>query len=256
MVTSGDGGGQGASTPNATRAVPRTWDGSITTASASTTGCRTSPARSDSPSSNALTRCSRTGRPRASLYREALSDFDELTLPCPDRGDARRGWFVFVVQLPPRRRPRRDGPGTRRSAAFRASLLPGRSPDELLPGALRASRRGVPGLRGGRSAIDRASIFSRSDRAQVARSRAALREVLSAPAMPQLGDARRSELCHVSRCPRKTPSARSMIRSRSTVGSVRSTSASRSHIRRCSPLRGSSPTRTEIPSCRPASDRR
>src|SRR5207245_1259302 len=25
-----------------------------------------------------------------------------LTLPCEDRGAERRGWFVFVVQLPPR----------------------------------------------------------------------------------------------------------------------------------------------------------
>jgi perosamine synthetase len=37
----------------------------------------------------------------ADLYRAALADLDELTLPCPDRSAARRGWFVFVVQLPP-----------------------------------------------------------------------------------------------------------------------------------------------------------
>jgi perosamine synthetase len=38
----------------------------------------------------------------ASLYREALSDLTGggLGLPCPDSGAARRGWFVFVVQLP------------------------------------------------------------------------------------------------------------------------------------------------------------
>ncbi len=43
------------------------------------------------------------GRARvAGLYRDALSDLDELTLPCPDSGGARRGWFVFVVQLPAR----------------------------------------------------------------------------------------------------------------------------------------------------------
>jgi perosamine synthetase len=36
----------------------------------------------------------------AALYREALSDLEELTLPCADSGGARRGWFVFVVQLP------------------------------------------------------------------------------------------------------------------------------------------------------------
>jgi len=36
----------------------------------------------------------------AALYREALDGIEGLTLPCEDRGDATRGWFVFVVQLP------------------------------------------------------------------------------------------------------------------------------------------------------------
>jgi perosamine synthetase len=36
----------------------------------------------------------------AALYREALEDFEGLTLPCGDRGREKRGWFVFVVQLP------------------------------------------------------------------------------------------------------------------------------------------------------------
>ena len=41
------------------------------------------------------------GRARvADLYRAALSGIDGLQLPCPDTGRARRGWFVFVVQLP------------------------------------------------------------------------------------------------------------------------------------------------------------
>ncbi|MGI8413574.1 MAG: DegT/DnrJ/EryC1/StrS family aminotransferase [Solirubrobacteraceae bacterium] len=41
------------------------------------------------------------GRARvAGLYREALAPIDGLTLPCPDAGANRRGWFVFVVQLP------------------------------------------------------------------------------------------------------------------------------------------------------------
>jgi perosamine synthetase len=40
------------------------------------------------------------GRARvAGLYREALAG-TELGLPCPDAGDAVRGWFVFVVQVP------------------------------------------------------------------------------------------------------------------------------------------------------------
>jgi perosamine synthetase len=37
----------------------------------------------------------------AALYREALAEIEGLTLPCEDIGLARRGWFVFVVQLPP-----------------------------------------------------------------------------------------------------------------------------------------------------------
>jgi dTDP-4-amino-4,6-dideoxygalactose transaminase len=36
----------------------------------------------------------------ASLYRDALAELEELALPCADHGEARRGWFVFVVQLP------------------------------------------------------------------------------------------------------------------------------------------------------------
>jgi perosamine synthetase len=41
------------------------------------------------------------GRARvASLYAEALDGIEGLELPCPDAGGARRGWFVYVVQLP------------------------------------------------------------------------------------------------------------------------------------------------------------
>jgi perosamine synthetase len=42
------------------------------------------------------------GRVRvAGLYRSALGEVEGLTLPCPDLDGNRRGWFVFVVQLPP-----------------------------------------------------------------------------------------------------------------------------------------------------------
>jgi perosamine synthetase len=41
------------------------------------------------------------GRTRvASLYREALAGIEGLELPCEDAGGDRRGWFVFVVQVP------------------------------------------------------------------------------------------------------------------------------------------------------------
>jgi perosamine synthetase len=36
----------------------------------------------------------------AERYREALAGIEGLELPCPDAGGNRRGWFVFVVQLP------------------------------------------------------------------------------------------------------------------------------------------------------------
>jgi perosamine synthetase len=36
----------------------------------------------------------------AVLYRQALAGIEELALPCEDAGGNRRGWFVFVVQLP------------------------------------------------------------------------------------------------------------------------------------------------------------
>jgi perosamine synthetase len=41
------------------------------------------------------------GRARAAAaYREALAGIEGLELPCEDAGAERRGWFVFVVQLP------------------------------------------------------------------------------------------------------------------------------------------------------------
>jgi perosamine synthetase len=41
------------------------------------------------------------GRARvAAWYREALAGIEGVELPCVDAGGARRGWFVFVVQLP------------------------------------------------------------------------------------------------------------------------------------------------------------
>ena len=36
----------------------------------------------------------------ARLYNHALAGIEGLELPCPDSGGDRRGWFVYVVQLP------------------------------------------------------------------------------------------------------------------------------------------------------------
>ncbi len=42
------------------------------------------------------------GRARvAASYAEVLGGIEGLTLPCPETGRIRRGWFVYVVQLPP-----------------------------------------------------------------------------------------------------------------------------------------------------------
>jgi perosamine synthetase len=42
------------------------------------------------------------GRTRvAKLYGRALADVEGLDLPCPDADGNRRGWFVYVVQVPP-----------------------------------------------------------------------------------------------------------------------------------------------------------
>ena len=38
----------------------------------------------------------------AALYDEALSGIEGLETPCADAGGDRRGWFVYVVQVPPR----------------------------------------------------------------------------------------------------------------------------------------------------------
>ena len=36
----------------------------------------------------------------AALYGEALGAIEGVQLPCPDSGGRRRGWFVYVIQLP------------------------------------------------------------------------------------------------------------------------------------------------------------
>ena len=106
------------------------------------------------------------GRARvAERYREALAGIEGLSLPCPDAGGDRRGWFVFVVQVP------RDGPS--RDAVVRAlreraiqskPYLPAIHLMSLLPRAVRPSRGRVPGLRGRRRALARAAVLPGDDR--------------------------------------------------------------------------------------------
>ena len=60
----------------------------------------------------------------ADRYREALAGIEGLGLPCPDDGSNRRGWFVFVVQLPR---------GTDREATIRALAARGIQSKPYLP---------------------------------------------------------------------------------------------------------------------------
>ena len=53
----------------------------------------------------------------ARLYRERLAGIEGLVLPCEDRGNERRSWFVFVVQVPDECRPRRRDRRARRARA-------------------------------------------------------------------------------------------------------------------------------------------
>ena len=153
------------STPSATRAARPTWAGSTTTGSASTTASRTSRARSASPSSSASTTCSPRAPRVAGCYREALAGLATergLALPCEDAGGDRRGWFVFVVQLPR---------GVDRDATIRALRELGVQSKPYLPAIhlmsfyreLFGHRPGrVPGLRGRRRALGRAAVLPRA----------------------------------------------------------------------------------------------
>ena len=136
------------STASATRAARPTWAGSTTT------GSGFNYRLSDIACALGLAQLERldemlAARARvAALYGEALAGVEGLDLPCPDADGDRRSWFVYVVQLPPRRRPRRHDPRLR-ERGHRHQALPARDPpDELLPRALRPPRGRVPRVRG------------------------------------------------------------------------------------------------------------
>ena len=60
----------------------------------------------------------------ADLYSQALAGIDGLELPCPDVGGDRRGWFVYVVQVPA---------GVERDAAVEALRAQGIDSKPYLP---------------------------------------------------------------------------------------------------------------------------
>jgi perosamine synthetase len=119
------------------------------------------------------------GRARAAaLYREALAGIEGLELPCEDSGGDRRGWFVFVVQLPH---------GADRDATIRALREHGVQSKPYLPAIhLFAYYREKFGHREGEFPVceDVAArsvalpFFPELSEGQVSRVAAALREVL------------------------------------------------------------------------------
>jgi perosamine synthetase len=119
------------------------------------------------------------GRARAAAaYRAALADIEGLELPCDDTDGDRRGWFVFVVQLP------RDSD---RDDTIRALRERGVQAKPYLPAIhLMTYYREVFGHRDGEFPIceDVAArsvalpFFPELTEGQVARVAAALREVL------------------------------------------------------------------------------
>jgi perosamine synthetase len=118
----------------------------------------------------------------ASLYAERLSGIEGLDLPCPDRGEARRSWFVYVVQLP--RDVDRDG-------VIRALAERGIAAKAYLPCIhLQPFYRERFGYRGGEFPVaeDVAArslalpFFTRLTEAQVDRVCEALRDLVFTPA--------------------------------------------------------------------------
>ena len=161
QLTTGEGGAvvcpdaddQGSgSTASATRAARPTWAGSTTTGWASTTGSPTSPARSGWPSSSGSTRCWPTVRAWRRSTARRWPGSRASSCPAPTTGGDRRSWFVYVVQLPRGRRPRRRDRGAARARRRLEAVPAGDPPDELLPRALRPPRGRVPRLRGRRRA--------------------------------------------------------------------------------------------------------
>jgi perosamine synthetase len=119
------------------------------------------------------------GRARAAAaYRAALAGIEGLELPCEDSGGDRRGWFVFVVQLPR---------GIDRDDAIRALRTHGVQSKPYLPAIhLMTYYREVFGHREGEFPVceDVAArsvalpFFPELTEAQVERVATALREVL------------------------------------------------------------------------------
>ncbi len=105
------------------------------------------------------------GRERvAGLYREALQEIPEVTLPCENAGQARARLVRVRDPAAAWGRPRCGRDAARRARDRGQAVLPGDPPDELLPGDLRLPRGPVPGLRGRRGALDRDPVLPADER--------------------------------------------------------------------------------------------
>ena len=100
----------------------------------------------------------------ASLYSEALAGVEGLGLPCADEGGNRRGWFVYVVQVPH---------GVDRDETVVAMRERGVDTKPYLPAIhlmsfyrerFEPSAGRVPGLRGRGRALARAAVLPGADR--------------------------------------------------------------------------------------------
>ena len=167
QLTTGEGGmvvpadAEAAAAP-AQRAQPgpcaRTWAGSTTTGSASTTASPTCRPRSASRSSSAPTRCSPPGpRPRRSTRSASASPAARPPARATRTGSSfraatedaeRRSWFVYAVRLPRGGRPRRGRRRPRPARGGGQGLHALHPPARALSRALRAPGRRVPGGRG------------------------------------------------------------------------------------------------------------
>ena len=60
----------------------------------------------------------------AAAYTERLAGIEGLQLPCPDEGQARRSWFVYVVQLPGKQTATQSSPTCPRQGIASKAYLP------------------------------------------------------------------------------------------------------------------------------------
>ena len=88
-----------AAQPSATRAAVPTWAGSSTSGSASTTGSRSSPARSAWRRSSGLIRCWRNERGWQRPTRRRSQRWTASRRRSASRGQEQRSWFVYVATL-------------------------------------------------------------------------------------------------------------------------------------------------------------